>query len=291
VFVTNLSPVTIWLDCGRDLAHSPSGPWLSKAGYQAQMIPVFRHSPEAPFREIQARDRGGTVIPQAASNLYRDNCSSVVTDLSTFNPFSALFELLLFSAAAESQFLNMISSNLRQNREMLFNDSNDENVVASSRSNLMHSLDSLEEHMKDYREIVAFVQRRRERPSSENSDPAWASTVNQILTDFKCLLNRSELLCRECERNMSIAMSNASIAEAKRGLEQSQSLFKFTMLASVYVPLSFTASFFGMNFREIGQGKLSIWLYFAVSLPIFALSALTLFLDKKAVQVWFSELT
>lgn len=198
-----------------------------------------------------------------------------------------MFEVLLFSAASESQFLNMINSNLRLTRKML---GSDENSIVAARNNLVNSLYSLQEHMKDYHEIMAFIRRQMERSSAtEPFNANHRSAVLQILADFERLVSRSELLCKECTRNISIAMNNASIAEAKRGIEQSQRLFKFTVLASVYVPLSFTASFFGMNFKEIGQGRLSIWLYFVVSLPIFAFSALTLFLDKSAIQRFFSR--
>lgn len=228
------------------------------------------------------------MLPQTAVNLYRQACSSLEKDLSIDDPFSAVVEILLYAAAAESQYLNMVRSNIHLNREKLFDASSDENIIVAARSSIVHTLDSLEEHRKDYEGILAFIQRRSQRHDAEPSATDPPRTLTQLVVDFENLINRSERLCRECERNMSMATSNASILEAKRGIEQSQSLFKFTVLASVYVPLSYTASFFGMNFQEIGQGKLSIWLYFVVSLPIFTLSLLTMFLNKKVIQHWFS---
>lgn len=58
----------------------------------------------------------------------------------------------------------------------------------------------------------------------------------------------------QCERAMAMAVNIASIAEARRGIQQGKDVFKVTLLAAVYVPLSFATSLFGMNFKEFGQG-------------------------------------
>jgi len=61
------------------------------------------------------------------------------------------------------------------------------------------------------------------------------------------------------------------------------------LLAFFFIPLSFTASFFGMNFKELGSSNqdLSVWVWFIVSVPIFGVSVLLCFWSK--VYVWLSR--
>lgn len=73
------------------------------------------------------------------------------------------------------------------------------------------------------------------------------------------------------------------LAEAQRSISQAEGLARLTFLAFLFVPLSFTTSFFGMNFRElIGDDgpNLSVYIWFAVSVPIFAISLSFLFWER-----------
>jgi Mg2+ and Co2+ transporter CorA len=72
---------------------------------------------------------------------------------------------------------------------------------------------------------------------------------------------------------MTVIMNNANIAESKRAIEQAKRVGKLTMLAFFYVPLSFTASFFGMNFEQFATGPyLGVWVWFVVTVPVMLLS-------------------
>ena len=97
--------------------------------------------------------------------------------------------------------------------------------------------------------------------------------------DLEYLVERATFLRNRSETSITLAMNVASIGEARRGLQQNKAMFRFTVLVSIYMLFSFTASFFGMNFRQLGQGDLSMWIYVAVSVPVFALSILFLFPD------------
>ena len=69
-------------------------------------------------------------------------------------------------------------------------------------------------------------------------------------------------------------MSNASIDEAKHSNEQAVLVTGLTKatnrLTFIFLPISFLTSVFGMNFRQLGQGPLSIWLWVAIALPLLA---------------------
>lgn len=79
---------------------------------------------------------------------------------------------------------------------------------------------------------------------------------------------------------MNDIRTTAMLLESKKGIQQAQGVARLTMLPFFFIPLSFTTSFFGMNFAELGTGKYSIWLWFAVSVPIFAVALVFVFLGR-----------
>jgi hypothetical protein len=61
--------------------------------------------------------------------------------------------------------------------------------------------------------------------------------------------------------------------QSQKAIQQAEGVVKLILLAFFFVPLSFTTSFFGMNFNELNRYK-SIWTWFAVSGPLLLLSFL-----------------
>ncbi|KAI1085123.1 hypothetical protein F5B20DRAFT_521045 [Whalleya microplaca] len=111
-----------------------------------------------------------------------------------------------------------------------------------------------------------------------------------IEQDLNYLIERALELKKRAETSITLSMNVAGISEARRGVQQNKALFRFTVLAAIYVPLSFTASIFGMNFEQFGQGGLSIWIYFAVSCPVFALSVIFLFVSPETISTWIRRI-
>src|SRR5438552_3121441 len=74
---------------------------------------------------------------------------------------------------------------------------------------------------------------------------------------------------------MNLLMNRAMIAESQKAINQAQEVTKLTRLAFIFIPISFTASFFGMNLGPLVQGAIhGIWLWFAVSAPVVIISML-----------------
>ena len=72
---------------------------------------------------------------------------------------------------------------------------------------------------------------------------------------------------------MNLLMNRAMIAETNKTILQAKEVTKLTRLAFVYIPLSFTASFFGMNVDTFVKGAPThIWVWFSVSAPIVLIS-------------------
>lgn len=81
-------------------------------------------------------------------------------------------------------------------------------------------------------------------------------------------------------------MNNANISEARRGIEQGRRVFKFTLLAFTYVPLSFSCSIFGMNFVQFARPGRGFLTWTLVSLPIFLISLLIILWDGPKLSRW-----
>jgi Mg2+ and Co2+ transporter CorA len=205
------------------------------------------------------------------------------------DPFYALTELFEFTAASEAEFLGGVKDNL-DDMDHLGEAADAHSSSAIAQSYLLYSRKILEHHMQNIEEALDFIKGRSSLKWPRSRDPNYQrkaeNTSVRLQRDFEYLLRQADMLRGHCEREMSILMNTAGIAEAKRGVEHSRRVFKFTLLASFYVPLSFTTSFFGMNFTQLGTGQLSIWVWAAVSLPIFGASILVLFWDPKMFRNW-----
>ncbi|MCJ1439385.1 hypothetical protein MMC27_008779 [Xylographa pallens] len=294
--------IIIFMDCGEDLRASPAGPWLDeaepwKANFHSHFFPNSLHRSNIVLQPQLWKDNhpldkkklGNTQrMTQSASRLHLRYGRFLDSDIMSRNPIYALHELFAFVASAELQFLDLMAENLEKelggqlNEDEIDLDNYEVNLI--SQSNILRARRLLEEHIQDLNEVLCFFRHKgdmitwSQSSQQEKSDMADAA-VNDLEQDYQYLMNRAETLRLHCERAMTIAMNSASIAEARRGIQQGKSLFKFTVLASLYVPLSFTTSFFGMNIMQFGNGDVNIWIFFVVTLPIFGISALFLFYD------------
>lgn len=64
--------------------------------------------------------------------------------------------------------------------------------------------------------------------------------------------------------SFNLLMSSMSVLEARRSIEQAERAQRLTLLAFIYIPLSFVTGVFGMNVKEINGSPLSLSVFFAV---------------------------
>ena len=155
-------------------------------------------------------------------------------------------------------------------------------------ANLLHNKEDLDRHIQSISETISIIQNRSGSNWPKATMPAQVqivdATVRALLEDFQCLQTRANTLSAQCDKGMTIIMNNANIRESRRAILQAEGVAKLTRLAFVFIPLSFTASFFGMNFAELGTDHMSVWVYFAVSFPIILISYALL--KWNIVQLW-----
>ena len=67
---------------------------------------------------------------------------------------------------------------------------------------------------------------------------------------------------------MNTEMNRAMILESRRAIEQSERVKKLTLMATYFIPLTFTSSLFGMNFDVLGQSDVPVWWFLVLGVPL-----------------------
>lgn len=124
-----------------------------------------------------------------------------------------------------------------------------------SLQNLQNLKTLLGEHISDLAETIAVLRSQAavDWPNSTEADGKEAvRKVTQLLCfDFKHLQDRAEKLSVACSEGIDAMISASVISENKEAVQSAESVQKLTVLASLYIPLSFACGFFGMNFKEL----------------------------------------
>ncbi|RDW67506.1 hypothetical protein BP6252_08902 [Coleophoma cylindrospora] len=283
-------------DCGKDLSQSPPGPWLGvglprRADYYTRFLPVPEHQLwtrshglPATFSSNVQEESKSTLrkLPQSLRKLpstYKSFQDDVMISQDPLYDLSGIFG---FFVSSEAQFSSFLATRIDVNSAQ--GQLSSEFANMDSLSNLLHSQKLLEGHIEELQYVLQVFQSHSLSSWPKSADSIAARTAASLQLDLDYPLKRACYLKTRCEKCIGLAMNVASIGEARRGIKHNKALFRFTVLASVYVPLSFTASVFGMNFKQFGQGELSVWLYVAVSVPVFAPSVLFLFFKPEAIS-------
>ena len=85
-----------------------------------------------------------------------------------------------------------------------------------------------------------------------SSDSENAFTAKGLWGDYEQLHARCIELSKMCTPGINLAMNKAAIEESRKAIEQSARLKKLTLLATLFVPLTFSTSLFGVNIDILG---------------------------------------
>jgi hypothetical protein len=289
--VANIIQVLVYLDCGADLATSPQGAWHNGQDQNTyfRIIPTPTDTSDLILNPEQWIYSGGPAgqhhavrskTGQSFSQVHLNYGTSLNSDARARDPFYLLNELFRHHASNENQTLDMVANKIETHRIGTDTDSIESTGYSITHSQLLHFQRFLEHRIEHLEDTLRFIQKRGGtlwiRPISGQLGELTDSAAMSLIEDFEDLLKRAQDLLLKIERSSSLTMNLTSIDEGKRNTELNSLLFRFTIVASFYIPWSFTASFFGMNFTELGTGVLSIWTYFVASIPIMVLSIICL---------------
>ncbi|KAL7269548.1 hypothetical protein RUND412_007790 [Rhizina undulata] len=116
-----------------------------------------------------------------------------------------------------------------------------------------------------------------------SKSPPWPTPLFSE-TDVDDIVGIYDTLLEQTNKLKAHVFNNVTIAETRL-------MKRFTILASIFVPLSFVASIFGMNVREIALREPSIWVFLTVSIPLtlFSLSLTSFWEHVKSIFAEFWE--
>lgn len=133
-----------------------------------------------------------------------------------------------------------------------------EDLVAFLKAGLAETTTYLPQTIIEYWEDLR--QSRGIMQDATNLTPASAhyNTLEKAVELEKFLMETFQLLMS----SISVQDAKMSVAQGQLSNQQSLRATQLTILASIYVPLSFVTGIFGMNLKELNGSSLSIWVFF-----------------------------
>lgn len=107
----------------------------------------------------------------------------------------------------------------------------------------------------------------RHLKSHNSSNPIHRADVDEILEDFEVIKKDIEDAGRRLETMLPVVTSLIQIIDARQSFAETADISRLTVLALVFVPLSYVSSLFSMN-SETMPGSEHFWVYFVVAIPV-----------------------
>lgn len=97
--------------------------------------------------------------------------------------------------------------------------------------------------------------------------PEHCADVGLILEDYEAIHRNIEEAGRRLENMLPVVTSLVQIIDARQSFAETANISRLTVLALVFVPLSYVSSLFSMNTTNM-PGSPYFWVYFAVAIPV-----------------------
>ena len=279
----------VWSDCGRNLMEVPGFSWCSKTASSArghECLPTYQHKAKM---ALKTSNIDSDPNPKKRDTLFSDSFQSAAAyprffggdvdpHVAHHDAFYTLIDIFRFSAFSENQCLNIMEYIIQKETNPPMD------LMQESLANLQHAKSMLQAHLQRLESTTLFIERRGctkwPKASQQEHIEIVDATARDLLNDFKHLIARAKLLSNRCTDETNLVMNRAMLEEAQRAISQGAVVARLTLLAFLFIPLSFTTSFFGMNLEELvgsSNSTLGLWTWFAVSVPLFLLSLLLLY--------------
>lgn len=188
----------------------------------------------------------------------------------SIDSFYALHELFNYFNVSEMQLFNTIAQDLEQaTRASQILDS-DGSVHAQA--TFSHYRLFLRKHVRRITSILAFLDSDQTKEWSCTNSQTRDTASRCLRRDLDRLLECGKELERQCEQEIGMIMSAATIAETRSAMRLTARSYRWAVLAAAYVPLSFTSSIFRMNFVQFKSVATGLWAWFVVTMPVLAAS-------------------
>ncbi|KAJ5966627.1 hypothetical protein N7481_013341 [Penicillium waksmanii] len=268
----------VWHDGLRQLGDELKWPWQTGSSHTntiLKYLPKPLHNPGISSNSRRTlRNHPQSAEPSATADIILRDYTHIDLSRAVHDPLYALSPFFNLAVASEMAILDILDTKIREelNHSHLIGNSN------PTLSNLLYHQQVLGRHIRNLKETIDAIESRYERsiPGNAPDSEVRASTtrnVESILGDYRAALTYAETLAAECVQGMTITAHTATIRESEKAVVEAQSVTKLTKLAVFFVPLSFVASLFGMNVREVNPGSTPpFWSWAVASLAVGAIT-------------------
>jgi Mg2+ and Co2+ transporter CorA len=118
--------------------------------------------------------------------------------------------------------------------------------------------------MVSHQKIGAVIRHLKMHASAQ---PEQRADVDLVLEDFEVINKNIEDAGRRLENMLPVVTSLVQIIDARQSLAETANISRLTVLALIFVPLSYVSSLFSMNTTNM-PGSPYFWVYFAVAIPV-----------------------
>lgn len=282
-------PAIACTDAGRDITQGPRFPWPGGAAeiLPITLLPIVQYRPRCALKSRSLNDNSsGPRDPSHRQSLavfpegygHRLNWSLAKSD--RFHVLSDVFRMAAFS---QKQLLNVLREKI-----MIEANRHDEKPTLA---NLLYFRDMLQDQLGNISYMLQLTEdqgkslQNGRRPSVIPPEKGAADhSAAEVHSLFQDLQSQAQSLHEKCTQGMTVISNNSMLAESQRAIQQAKLVTKLTIVAFVYLPFTFTAGFFGMNFKELGTGTIPLWIFFAASFPLMLVTAGFFALDGQKIK-------
>ena len=126
-----------------------------------------------------------------------------------------------------------------------------------------NELQQLEDSLRRFASFISGS-----RTSCNHNDDGSNRHDSQAEKLLESSVSQIKALRQRTSRSYKSLMANMSIVESKRGIAEAESVTKLTELAFFFIPLTFSASIFSMQVKELDASRISIAAFFALAIII-----------------------
>lgn len=209
--------------------------------------------------------RGGSLV-QSASHLPREYHLLLDHSVAALDPLYALYPIFRFAATTSNHILSIIS----RRYELISSTLWDPKDSKENMNQLILHKHLLDDHASRHEEVLRYLRAPHLTRWATQLSPEQKEVADKakeaVIADFEYLLARSRTNAEHHHVAINILTSTTALHESKKQIDLATQVTKLTVLATVFLPLSFCTGLFGMNFREL-EG-LSIWIWAVVTIAI-----------------------
>jgi Mg2+ and Co2+ transporter CorA len=270
----------------------PNTPRFRKLCRTVDFCPVFFD------QEIRTGDmpsittNSGSVIPrttQPLAVLPSRYGETLDWDQVRSDPLTILQELFQFQSSAASQYLNM----LRDLTTEISARTPPTGETLPSMDDILHfeyTKSVLERWHSHFETLAKSLDHDMLKSQTQAQAQASrrAKVYKSLGEDLNYLADEAEDLIKMCDSGKSTIMSSFTVYESRQATKDANLVTQLTKATNritfIFLPISFVTSVFGMNFKQFGQGPLSITLWLAVALPLLGIC---IFLTERSSWMTF----